>query len=487
MADWSLPTTASTYVNYTSQLDARLKDLAYALDPAVTTASNVLTNYTRFSSANARWEKYNGSTWVAMASSYAISISGSAASLGTARAIALSGDATGTANFDGSAAISIATTLASTAVTAGSYGSTTAAPTFTVDAKGRLTAAGTTTITPAWTSITSKPTTVAGYGITDAVSNAGSTPSVQAGVATSRPAAGTIGRIYIATDTGEITRDTGSAWETMLPAFTGDVTKSAKGTVLTLSASGATAGTYSSVTVDAKGRVTAGTNPGYLTGITSTLVTNALGFTPYNATNPNGYISGGANTFTGIINAPSYTISSDTLNRFEQGKAVIRSATPILILRDTDNRGAQLHANDGRFYILGAPTDNETATQVNGVWPAYWDLSTNDATFGGALTCTGDITAFSDERLKTNWADLPTDFIEQLAALKSGTFDRIDTGARQVGVSAQGLKRFLESAVKADENGTLSVSYGNAALAACVELAREVMNLRSEMALLKGD
>lgn len=59
--------------------------------------------------------------------------------------------------------------LADTTVSANSYGSATQVGTFTVDAQGRLTAASNTTVTPAFSSITGTPTTLSGYGITDAI------------------------------------------------------------------------------------------------------------------------------------------------------------------------------------------------------------------------------------------------------------------------------------------------------------------------------
>jgi hypothetical protein len=63
----------------------------------------------------------------------------------------------------------VALTLAASGVTAGTYNnSATTTQSLTVDAKGRVTTVGTpVTITPAFSSITSKPTTLSGYGITD--------------------------------------------------------------------------------------------------------------------------------------------------------------------------------------------------------------------------------------------------------------------------------------------------------------------------------
>jgi len=54
--------------------------------------------------------------------------------------------------------------------TAGTYGTATAVPQFTTDAKGRVTAVSPVTITPAFSSVTGKPTTLAGYGILDGAS-----------------------------------------------------------------------------------------------------------------------------------------------------------------------------------------------------------------------------------------------------------------------------------------------------------------------------
>jgi phage-related tail fiber protein len=92
----------------------------------------------------------------------------SASKLQTARNISLTGDATGSATFDGSANASISVTLANSGVTPGTY------PKVTVDAKGRVTGGQPLSASDIpnldWSKITTgKPTTLAGYGITDAI------------------------------------------------------------------------------------------------------------------------------------------------------------------------------------------------------------------------------------------------------------------------------------------------------------------------------
>jgi hypothetical protein len=94
-------------------------------------------------------------------------------------------------------------------------------------------------------------------------------------------------------------------------------------------------------------------------------------------------------------------------------------------------------------------------------------------------------TATSDERLKTDWRDLPDDFLERLADVKMGTFTFMDSGLRQVGVGAQSFHPLLPEAVF-ERNGVLSVAYANAALASAIALAREVRVLRSRLDTLEA-
>jgi hypothetical protein len=111
-------------------------------------------------------------------------------------------------------------------------------------------------------------------------------------------------------------------------------------------------------------------------------------------------------------------------------------------------------------------------------------VSTGDAGLiytGGNLTCSGNITAGSDETLKTNWRGFPDDFIEQLAQVQSGVYDRIDMVMTQVGVGAGSLKKVMPEAVQDNANGKMSVAYGNAALAAVIELAKRVVSLEKQI------
>jgi hypothetical protein len=104
----------------------------------------------------------------------------------------------------------------------------------------------------------------------------------------------------------------------------------------------------------------------------------------------------------------------------------------------------------------------------------------------GAFTAVGNITAYSDESLKRNWRDLPADFIERLAGVKHGTYDRTDISATQDGISAQSLKPLLPNSVTEDESGKLSVNYGGAAMVSAVQLAKHAIQQDKRIAQLEA-
>jgi hypothetical protein len=196
------------------------------------------------------------------------------------------------------------------------------------------------------------------------------------------------------------------------------------------------------------------------------------------------------------------TITAPLLN----GTASLANSLSSTALSGTYNwTGTHTFPSEGVQGDIGAAaklTISNTAGQayfrVNSAW-SQWNVGSSvDGFFlstggsnkltidtNGNLVALQNVTAYSDERLKANWALLSERLVEELSSVKSGTFEWVKTGQRQVGVSAQDLQKVLPEAILEDSKGYLSVSYGNAALAVCVELSKEIVKLKQKVQKLE--
>jgi hypothetical protein len=120
-------------------------------------------------------------------------------------------------------------------------------------------------------------------------------------------------------------------------------------------------------------------------------------------------------------------------------------------------------------------------TNVSGTPTVRYTFADN-----GNFTAVGNVTAYSDERLKKDWKPVAEDFVDRLANVKHGSYTRTDSEERQAGVSAQDWQKLLGETVQTDADGFLSVAYGNAALVAAVKLAERVVALEARIAALEA-
>jgi len=164
------------------------------------------------------------------------------------------------------------------------------------------------------------------------------------------------------------------------------------------------------------------TNPsGYISSITSGNVTTALGYTPYNATNPSGYITSSA--------LSSYLpLTGGALT----GGLYINNADPTIFLQDTNHRSAMIHVNSNVFYVLRGTGTNSTGwSTYNGYWPLEINLENNNAQFGGSVSApVGDFRApiFYDSQNTSYYLD--PNSTSNLNVVNLSTLNASDTNAR---------------------------------------------------------
>jgi hypothetical protein len=123
--------------------------------------------------------------------------------------------------------------------------------------------------------------------------------------------------------------------------------------------------------------------------------------------------------------------------------------------------------------------NNATESLIEG------DFSAKTLTINGALTATGNITAYSDERIKENIQEIPN-ALDAVDAIRGVSYTRTDTKEDSVGVIAQEVEALFPELISEHKDGIKSVNYNGligVLFSAVKELSTKVKELESQIKL----
>lgn len=194
------------------------------------------------------------------------------------------------------------------------------------------------------------------------------------------------------------------------------------------------------------------------------------------------YIDGGSGGSGGGTTGKVYIGTASTTNSITlglnsntpitlKGLIDINSAVPMLRFTDTDVSGSYwefLNAS-GSFNLRFAGNDRFNFSSVGSF------------TATGNVTANGQVYALSDSKVKKDVSTIENalSIVEQLRGVN---YTKIDSNRKEVGVIAQEIQAVLPQVVMEEENGNLSVAYGNI-VGVLIEAIKE---LKQEIDALKG-
>jgi len=337
--------------------------------------------------------------------------------------------------------------------------------TATTDAFGRV-VSGTTT--QSWSTLTATPTTVAGYGITDAMIAGGGVVGWEAGTVAALPVSSVAGRFYFATDTKETYYDTGAGWVLSQGPIIGDIAIASGTNTATLATVNADVGTYGSstavpvLTVDGKGRITAVSTVAISSAITLAGDVSGTGTTGGTTTTTLATVNTNVGTFGDAGNVAQVTVNGKGLVTAASAVAITPAAIGAINVNQLGvaNGVATLDAT-GKLTDTQIPAALVGALVYQGTWNAatntptlvsgvgtkgqYYKVSTAGSTTidGHNIWTVGDIIVFNG----TTW-----DAIDGLTTEVTSVFGRV--GA---------VTAVLASTDFANQGATTTVLHGNAA------------------------
>ena len=208
-----------------------------------------------------------------------------------------------------------------------------------------------------------------------------------------------------------------------------------------------------------------------------------------NFTNSGTIISTGVVTANAGVVVDEMTLDADTLTATDDfiidaaGDITLDAAGDDILLKSAGTHEGNINLASSNLTFKSIVTDKDIIFQGNDNGSAITAL-TLDMSDAGAAIFNNNVTAFSDERLKSNIATVP-DALAKVSAMRGVHYTRNDTGKDHTGVVAQEIQKIAPEVVltSSDEMGTLSVDYGNITgylIEAIKELSAKVKELEGK-------
>lgn len=403
--------------------------------------------------------------------------------LATSRNIAITGDATWSVTFNGSANVSSDIILTTVNSNPGTFGSSTLIPRLTVDSKGRITGVAqvpisTAAIADTANQLTTARTISASGDATWVVSFNGSSNVTNTLTLTSVNS--NVGSFGSASAIPVISVDskgriTSVSTQTSIAANTANTA-----TKLT------TARTINGVAFDGSANITVTSRTTNAITFTNTAVAAAAPGTAFDGVLPINvsYLTVGAPNTAGIgatgtwnisILGNANSVSNGVYTSGDQTIDGIKTFTSKLLLSSgsATSPGLSFAADGSTDTGLYWLTGGAFGFTNNGIYSGKIEA-------GGNLTMVGNVTAYSDINLKKDLEVIPN-ALDKVSQLTGYTYTRKDTGRRDTGLIAQDVLNVLPEAVIQGEH--LSLAYGNL-VGLLVEAVKE---LRAEVLMLKNN